>query len=84
MTEALEGMSNWKVVGPDGVPAELLKIDHPAFAQCFHIILVNVWVTGEAPSNGNMRSSRSSTKRTKLITTTTEGSLLLPTQAKFY
>ena len=36
MTEALKGMSNWKAVGPDGLPAELLKIDHPAFAQCFH------------------------------------------------
>ena len=33
ITEALEGMSNWEAVGPDGLPAELLKIDHPAFAQ---------------------------------------------------
>ena len=49
MTEALKGMSNWKAVGPDGLPAELLKIDHPAFAQCFHNILVNVWLTGEVP-----------------------------------
>ena len=32
MTEALEGMSNWKAVGPDGLPAELQNIDQPAFA----------------------------------------------------
>ncbi len=49
MTEAPKGMPNWKAVGPDGLPAELLKIDHPAFAQCFHNILVNVWLTGEVP-----------------------------------
>ena len=50
MTEALKGMSSWKAVGPDGLPAELLKIDHPAFAQCFHNILVTVWLTtGEVP-----------------------------------
>ena len=49
MTEALKGVSDWKVVGPDGLPAELLKIDHPAFAQCFRNILANVWVTGEVP-----------------------------------
>ena len=47
ITEALEGMSNSKAVGPDGLPAELLKIDHPAFAQYFHNILANVWITGE-------------------------------------
>ena len=47
MAEALKGMSDWKAVGPDGLPAELLKMDHPSFAQCFHNILVNVWVTGE-------------------------------------
>ena len=41
MTEALEGMSNWKAVGPDGLPAELLKNDHLAFAKCFHNILVS-------------------------------------------
>ena len=49
MMEALEGISNWKYVGPCGLPAELLEIDHPAFAQCFHNILANGWVPGEAP-----------------------------------
>ena len=42
-------MSSWKAVWSDGLPAELLKTDHPVFAQCFHNILVNVWVIGEAP-----------------------------------
>ena len=85
MTDSLKGMLNWNAVRPDGLLAKLLKIDHPAFAQCFHSILVNVWVTGEKPpSNGNMRSSRSSTKRrTELTATTTEGLRLSPTQAKF-
>ena len=32
MAEALKDKSNWKVVGPDGVPAELLYFDHPVFA----------------------------------------------------
>ena len=41
ITEALKGMSNWKAVGPDGLVAELLYIDHPVFAQCSHNILVN-------------------------------------------
>jgi len=49
MMEAVKGMSNWKAVGPDGLPVEVLKLDHPAFVQYFHSILVNVWVTGEVP-----------------------------------
>ena len=49
--EALERMSNWKAVGPDGLPAALLKTDHPAFAQCFHNILVDFKVTGEVPQH---------------------------------
>ena len=44
------GMLNWKAVGPDGLPAEVLKIGHPAFAQqCFHNILVHACVTGKVP-----------------------------------
>ena len=49
MTDALKEVSNWKAIGPDGLHAELLNIDHSTFAQCFHSILVNVWVTGEVP-----------------------------------
>ena len=41
-------MPNRKASGPDGLPAERLNIDHPAFVQCFdNNILVNVWVLGE-------------------------------------
>ena len=29
MRVVIQGMPNWKVVGPDSLPAELLKIDHP-------------------------------------------------------
>lgn len=49
MMGAVKTMPNWKAVGPDDLPAELLKIDHPDFIQCFHHILVNVWITGEVP-----------------------------------
>ena len=49
MTEIIKGMPSWKAVGPDGLPAELLKLDHPEFVHCFHSILVNVWITGEVP-----------------------------------
>ena len=30
----------WKTVGPDGLPAEIMKIDHHVFVQCLHSILV--------------------------------------------
>ena len=49
MTEARKGMPNCKAFGPDDLPAELLKIDHRAFAQWFHNILANVWVAGGVP-----------------------------------
>ena len=29
MTEVIKGVPNWKAGGPDGLPAELLKLDHP-------------------------------------------------------
>ena len=29
MTAVIRGMPNWKVVGPDSLPAESLKIEHP-------------------------------------------------------
>ena len=51
VTGALKGVSNWKAVGSDGLPAELLKIDHPVFAQFFHNILGSVWFTG-VPQQG--------------------------------
>ena len=85
MTEALLwGMLNWTAVGPDGLPAQILKIDHPAFAQYFHDILVNVRVAGEVPQHWkDAHHQGPSHIRTELIATTTiEGVRLLPTQAK--
>ena len=49
MTAVIRGMPNWKTVGPDSLPAELLKIDHPEFIRYFHNLLVNVWRTGDVP-----------------------------------
>ena len=45
----VRGMPNWKAVGTDSLPAELLKIDHPEFIRYFHNLLVNVWRTGDVP-----------------------------------
>ena len=42
-------MPNWKAVGPDSLPAELLKFDHPEFIRYFHNLLVNVSRTGDVP-----------------------------------
>ena len=49
MTGVMRGMPNWKAVGPDSLPAEVLKLDHPEFIRCFHNLLVNVRRTGEVP-----------------------------------
>ena len=38
----IRAVPNWKAVGPDGLLAELLKLDHLKIIQCFHHILVNV------------------------------------------
>ena len=43
------GMPNWKAIGPDSLPADVLNLDHPEFIKYFHILLVNVWSTGEVP-----------------------------------
>ena len=45
----IRAVPNWKAVGPDGLPAEILKLDRPEIIQCFHHILANVWITGEVP-----------------------------------
>ena len=45
----IRDMPNWKAMGPDSLPAELLKIDHPEFIRYFHNVLVNVWRTGDVP-----------------------------------
>ena len=45
----IKAVPTWKALGPDDLPAELLKLDHPEIIQCFHHILANVWITGEVP-----------------------------------
>ena len=47
MMAVIRGMPNWKAVGPDALPAEVLKLDHPEFIRHFHNLLVNVSSTGE-------------------------------------
>ena len=49
MKGVIRGMPNWNAVGPDSLPAEVLKLDHPEFIRYFHNVLVNVRSTGEAP-----------------------------------
>ena len=49
VTAVIRAMPNWKAVGPDSLPAELLKIDHPEFIRYFHNLLANVWRTGDVP-----------------------------------
>ena len=49
MMGVIRGMPNWKAVGPDSLPAEVLKLDHPEFIRYFHNLLVNVWSTGDVP-----------------------------------
>ena len=84
MMEVIKGMPNWKAVGPDGLPADVLKLDHPEDAQCFHSILVDVWITEEVPNYGNMRSSRFFINRKiALIATISEIFRLTPMQARY-
>ena len=83
MTGVIRGMPNWKAVGPDSLPAEVLKLDHPEFIRHFHGLLVNVWKRETSPSSGNMPPSKSSIKRRMILTaTTTEGFRSLPAKAK--
>ena len=49
MMRVIRGMPNWKAVGPDSLPAEVLKLDHTEFFRYFHNLLDNVWSTGEVP-----------------------------------
>ena len=48
MTAVIRGMPNWKAVGPDSMPSELLEIDDPEFIRYFHD-LFDVWRTEDVP-----------------------------------
>ncbi|MEP4684613.1 MAG: hypothetical protein ABJ015_23620 [Rhodopirellula bahusiensis] len=48
-TTVIRRMPNWKAVGPDSLPAKLLKIDHLEFIRYFHNLLINVLRTGDVP-----------------------------------
>ena len=47
--EAIQSMANEKAVGPDSLPAELLKLYDPDILQHFHSIILAVWTEGEVP-----------------------------------
>ena len=48
-TTVIRGMPNWRALGPDALPAELLKLGHPEFIWYFHNLLVKVWRMVDAP-----------------------------------
>ena len=45
----IRGMPNLKAVGPDSLPAEVLKLGHPEFIRYFQYLLVNVCSTAQVP-----------------------------------
>ena len=66
ITAVIRAMPNWKAVGQDSLPSELLKLDQPELSMCGE--------RGTPPSSGRMQSLRSFIrKRIDLIATTTEG-----------
>ena len=71
-------------MGPDSLPSELLKIDHPEFIRYFHNLVVKCGERETSPSSGKMQPLRSLMKRRiDLIATITEGFRSLPIQAKY-
>ena len=85
MTTVIRSMPNWKAVGPDSLPSELLKIDHPELIRYFDNLLVDVCGDREtSPSSGKMQPLRSFIKRRMYLkATSTEGFRSLPIQAKY-
>ena len=49
MMGVIRGMPNWKAVGPDSLPAEVLKLDHPKCIRYFHNLLVKCVEHGRSP-----------------------------------
>ena len=49
ISEAIRSMANEKAVGPDSLPAELMKLDDPDILQHSHSILLAVSREGQVP-----------------------------------
>ena len=80
----IRGMPNWKAVGPDSFPAQVLSSTTLSLSGTFIIYLSMCGEREKFPNSGKMRPSNSSIKRRIALTaTTTEGFRLLPTQAKY-
>ena len=50
MMGVIRGMPNWNAVGPDSLPAEVLKLDHPEFIRYFHNVLCQCAEHWRSPS----------------------------------
>ena len=84
MTAVTWGMTDRKAVGPDSLPVQILKIDHPEFTRCFHNLLSTVWRTGDAPQQMKEATIRPFMKtRIALVATTTERFFLMLFQVKY-
>ena len=82
MMGVIRDIPNWKAVGPDFLPAEVLNSTTLSLSGTFIIYLPICGEREKSPNSGKMRPSKSSTKRRIALTaTTTEGFRLLPTQA---
>ena len=63
---AMKAMANTKAVGPDGLPADLLKLglqQDRTILRVLHRLTILIWRQGKSHSSGNMRSLQYSTKR---------------------
>ena len=84
MMGVIRGMPNWKAVGPDSFPAQVLSSTTLSLSGTFIIYLSMCGEREKFPNSGKMRPSNSSIKRRVALTaTTTEGFRLLPNQAKY-
>ena len=65
--KALRSMVNGKAIGPDELPAELLKLvlsdSSHEILLAFHDIIVDVWMTGEVPQEWKRRLHKRSTQK---------------------
>ena len=84
MMGVIRGMPNWKAVGPDSLPAEVLKLDHQEFIRYFHNLFVNVWRTGVPQQWKDATIKVLHIKKDRSdCNNYTEGFRLLATQAKY-